>query len=153
MVTAASALGAPAMKHEANMAASGDPKTFQVGNQAYHFEIPAAQPATAKGDSTSTGPVSQQQASLAALFWAKNFYNANNLTVDSIHYEDAPNPHYLAHLTGEVGGARQPLYAAVLPDGKIARPVAGPAMEDRSSMKKEKMKGMGHHHRAMKKDM
>lgn len=105
----------------------------------YHFEIPASQ--------SSTGtPVSQQQATLAALFWAKGFYNANNLRVDSIQYEPSPNPHYLAQLTGDVGGSSQTLYAAVLPDGKIARPIAGPAQSGKEMGKS--MKKTGHHRRS-----
>ena len=86
----------------------------------YHFDIPASQSSTEK-------PVSQQQATLAALYWAKGFYNASNLKLNSIQYEPGPNPHYLAQLTGDINGSSQTVYAAVLPDGKIARPVAGPA--------------------------
>ena len=101
-----------------------EPTTFRVrsqgGEQVYHFEIPASQSSTEK-------PISQQQATLAALYWAKGFYNATNLKLDSIQYEQAPSPYYLAQLTGDVGGSSQTLYAAVLPDGKIVRPVAGPA--------------------------
>jgi len=99
----------------------------------YHFEIPASQ--------GGGQPVSQQQATLAALHWAKGFYNATSLTVDSIQYQNAPNPHYLVHLTGDVGGSRQPLYAAVLPDGKIVRPVAGPGQSERPATKPMKKGG------------
>ena len=123
------------------MPMTNDPTSFQVRSssgtgQTYHFDIPASQ-------STAT-PISQQQATLAALFWAKGFYNAEKLTLDSIQYETAPNPHYLARLSGDLGGARQPLYAAVLPDGKIVRPSTGPApmerMEKTPMKKGQKMK-------------
>jgi hypothetical protein len=100
-----------------------EPTTFHVrsqggADQVYHFEIPPSQSSTGQ-------PISQQQAMLAALYWAKGFYNATNLKVDSIRYENEPNPHYLAQLTGDTGGSSQTLYAAVLPDGKIVRPVPG----------------------------
>jgi hypothetical protein len=108
----------------------------------YHFEIPASQSSTEK-------PISQQQATLAALYWAKGFYNATNLKVDSIQYEQAPSPHYLAQLTGDVGGSSQTLYAAVLPDGKIVRPVAGPAPGEKASGKPMKKRGhKAHRHSA-----
>ena len=104
----------------------------------YHFEIPASQ--------SSTGtPISQQMATLAALNWAKGFYNANNLRVDSIQYEPSPNPHYLAQLTGDVGGASQTVYAAVLPDGKIVRPTAGPASSGKETGKSMKKAGRHRH--------
>ena len=130
LIVTASALAAPA---------TSEPTTFHVrtqagADQAYHFEIPASQ-------SSAGQPISQQQATLAAIHWAKGFYNATNLKVNSIRYENQPNPHYLAQLTGDTGGSSQTLYAAVLPDGKIVRPVAGPAPGERDSgksMKKRK---------------
>ena len=106
----------------------------------YHFDIPASQSGTEK-------PVSQQQATLAALQWAKGFYNATTLKLNSIQYEPGPNPHNLAQLTGDVGGASQTLYAAVLPDGKIVRPVPGPAAGETGRgkpMKKGHYKRHGH---------
>ncbi|HEY0792508.1 MAG TPA: hypothetical protein VGD78_15700 [Chthoniobacterales bacterium] len=123
---------------------TNDPTSFQVRSssgteQTYHFDIPPSQ-------STAT-QISQQQATLAALFWAKGFYNANKLTLDSIQFETAPNPHYLAHLSGDLGGGRQPLYAAVLPDGKIVRPSSGPAMMEHTGkmpMKKGHKAKMDH---------
>lgn len=97
----------------------------------YHFEIPASQSSTGQ-------PISQQQATLAAIHWAKGFYNATNLKVDSIQYRNEPNPHYLAQLTGDAGGSSQTLYAAVLPNGKIVRPVAGPAPGEKAGGKPAK---------------
>jgi hypothetical protein len=126
---------------------TNDPTTFQVRSgsgteQTYHFEIPASQ--------TTTTPISQQQATLAALFWAKSFYKADKVTLDSIQYEAVPNPHYLAQLSGELGGARQPLYAAVLPDGKIVRPTSGPApMERTEKMPMKKGQKAKMHHNIM----
>ena len=104
----------------------------------YHFEIPASQSSTEK-------PISQQMATLAALQWAKGFYNANNLRVDSIQYEPSPNPHYLAQLTGDISGTSQTVYAAVLPDGKIVRPTAGPASSGKEMGKSMKKAGHRRH--------
>jgi hypothetical protein len=136
LVTTASALAAPT---------TTEPITFHVrsqggADQVYHFEIPASQ-------SSPGQPISQQQATLAAVYWAKGFYNATNLKVDSIRYEKEPSPHYLAKLTGDTGGSSQTLYAAVLPDGKIARPVPGPAPSGKEmgrSAKKAGHKMHGH---------
>jgi hypothetical protein len=124
LVTTASALAAPM---------TTEPTTFHVrsqggADQVYHFEIPPSRSSTGQ-------PISQQQATLAAIYWAKGFYNATNLKVDSIQYENEPNPHYLARLTGDTGGSSQTLYAAVLPDGKIARPVPGPAPSEKEMNK------------------
>ncbi|MBV9999955.1 MAG: hypothetical protein JO015_12695 [Verrucomicrobia bacterium] len=129
LVTTVSALAAPA---------TTEPPTFHVrsqgGDRVYHFEIPA-------GRSSTGQPISQQQAMLAALQWAKGFYSATNVKVTSIQYQNGPNPYYLAELTGDTGGSSQILYAAVLPDGKIARPVAGPAPSERNVGGPAKKKG------------
>ena len=59
---------------------------------------------------------------LAALGWAPAFYGSTNTAATSVDFLSTPTPYYLVHLTGKVGDSTQPLYAAVLDDGRIVRP-------------------------------
>jgi len=84
----------------------------------YSIEIPAAPPAPPSG----TSKISQQAAVLAALGWAPAFYGSTNTTATSVDFLTEPTSCYLVHLTGKVGDSTQPLYAAILDDGRIVRP-------------------------------
>jgi hypothetical protein len=86
----------------------------------YSIEVPAAPPAAAAG----TEKISQQAAVLAALGWAPAFYGSSSTTAISVDFVTEPTSYYLVHLTGKVGDSTQPLYAAVLDDGRIVRPTA-----------------------------
>src|SRR5260370_26772660 len=41
------------------------------------------------------------------------FYNASNVRMDSVQLQNDPVPYYFVRMTGQIGEARQPLYAAV----------------------------------------
>ena len=89
----------------------------------YSLEIPATLPPSKPGG----GPeikVSKQSAALAALWWATGFYGSKSTQVDSVDFQNTPQSYYLVHLTGDVGGSRQPFYAAVLNNGELVRPIA-----------------------------
>jgi hypothetical protein len=51
------------------------------------------------------------------------FYDASNVRVDSVELRNTPIPYYLFRMTGRVGQTPQTLYAAVLEDGRIVRPM------------------------------
>ena len=89
----------------------------------YSLEIPATLPPSKPGGGPET-KVSTQSAALAALGWAPGFYGSKSTTVDSVDFQNTPQSYYLVHLTGDVGGSRQPFYAAVLNNGQIVRPTA-----------------------------
>jgi hypothetical protein len=98
-------------------------KTADGSVKNYSLEIPATLPPSKPGG----GPeikVSNQSAALAALGWAPGFYGSKSTTVDSVEFQNTPQSYYLVHLTGDVGGSRQPFYAAVLSNGQIVRPTA-----------------------------
>jgi hypothetical protein len=102
-------------------------KTADGSVKNYSFEIPATLPPSKPGG----GPeikVSNQSAALAALAWAPGFYGSTHTTADSVDFQSTPQSYYLVHLTGDVGGARQPFYAAVLSNGQIVRPTATAGM-------------------------
>jgi hypothetical protein len=102
----------------------------------YSIEIPAAVPPPAAG----TGKIGQQAAVLAALGWAPGFYGSTGTTATSVDFLSSPTSYYLVHLTGKVGDSTQPLYAAVLDDGRIVRPTAteAPMKEMKSAHKSKK---------------
>jgi hypothetical protein len=127
---------ATAKKEAAPMAA---PTNFSVKGadgsvKNYSLEIPAAPPAVAG----ASDKISQQAAVLAALGWAPGFYGSTNTTAISVDFLSDPTAYYLVHLTGKVGDSTQPLYAAVLSDGRIVRPSAttAPMKEMRPARKK-----------------
>ncbi len=89
----------------------------------YTIEVPAAPPAPA----TPSDKITQQAAVLAALGWAPGFYGSTGTAATSVDFVTTPVPYYLVHLTGKIGDSTQPLYAAVLDDGRIVRPSVGEA--------------------------
>jgi hypothetical protein len=105
----------------------------------YLLEIPAVPPAAA---AATTEKISQQAAVLAALGWAPAFYGSTSTTAMSVDFLNSPTSYYLVHLTGKVGDSTQPLYAAVLEDGRIVRPTAttAPARETKHKSKSTKAK-------------
>ena len=65
----------------------------------------------------------QQNAGVAALAWAKQFYGAHDVYLRSVQLkESGPAPYYLATFDGEIGGARQVFFAVVLESGAIVQP-------------------------------
>ena len=90
----------------------------------YSIEIPAAVPPPAASATGAPDKISQQAAVLAALGWAPGFYGSTSTTAISVDFLSDPTAYYLVHLTGKVGDSTQPLYAAVLTDGRIVRPTA-----------------------------
>jgi hypothetical protein len=102
----------------------------------YALDIPAA-PSMKPGDSDTK--VSQQAATLAALAWAPSFYGSKSNAVDAATFETSPTSYYLVHMTGEIGGARQPFYAAVLPNGQLVRPTETAAAPKKMHSKMKKM--------------
>jgi hypothetical protein len=74
--------------------------------------------------------VSEQAAALAAVNWAIGFYGASNVAANTVDWKTThkngtplPYPYYLVNMTGKVGDTSQPLYAAVLENGELVRPV------------------------------
>jgi hypothetical protein len=100
----------------------------------YSLEIPATLPSAKPGDSGTK--VSQQAATLAALAWAPSFYGSKANAVDAATFETSPTSYYLVHMTGEIGGARQPFYAAVLSNGQLVRPSEAAAVPKQMHSKK-----------------
>ena len=94
----------------------------------------------------SHSKLSAQGAGIVAVRWAGGlstrvpggFYNASNVRIVSVQHQSGPVPYYLVRLTGQVGGTRQTLYAAVLEDGRIIRPtlVGGASPATRSTHRK-----------------
>ena len=124
------------------MAATTNGVTFNVRqengvDQYYRLEVPPDLP-SAKPD---TGKISQNEVAIIAVGWAGGlettggltnlgaskaggFYNASYIKVDSVQYQTSPIPYYLVQMNGKIGQTRQTLYAAVLEDGRIVRPMA-----------------------------
>ena len=104
----------------------------------YSIEIPAAVPPPAASATGTPDKISQQAAVLAALGWAPGFYGSTSTTAISVDFLSDPTAYYLVHLTGKVGDSTQPLYAAVLSDGRIVRPTAttAPMRETKHTHKK-----------------
>jgi hypothetical protein len=108
----------------------------------YSLEIPTPLPAT-PAVAASAGKISQQAAVLAALAWAPGFYGSTSTTAYSVDFLTAPTSYYLVHLGGKVGDSTQPLYAAVLEDGRIVRPVetsSAPMKPEKRTAKSKKSK-------------
>jgi hypothetical protein len=87
----------------------------------YHLEVPA----TAGKSQDLPYKVSDTVAALAALHWGAGFYNATNMAVNSVDHKvsSVQFPYYLVNMAGTVGGSAQPLYAVVLENGELVRPV------------------------------
>jgi hypothetical protein len=112
------------------------PKNFSVKSadgsvKNYTLQIPATVPPAKPGESETK--VSQQAATLAALAWAPTFYGSKANAVDAANLETSPTSYYLVHLTGEIGGSRQPFYAAVLSNGQLVRPTETVAAPKRAT--------------------
>jgi hypothetical protein len=106
----------------------------------YSIEIPAAVPPPAASATGAPDKISQQAAVLAALGWAPGFYGSTSTTAISVDFLSDPTAYYLVHLTGKVGDSTQPLYAAVLTDGRIVRPTATTApMKEMKHVRKKAM--------------
>jgi hypothetical protein len=111
--------------------AESDAIDFKVGTKSYHLEVPQT-----AGKAQDLGfKLSEQAAALAALNWASGFYGATGLTANTVEWRTShkngqplPFPYYLVNLTGKVGDAVQPLYAVVLENGEIVRPVETTSM-------------------------
>jgi hypothetical protein len=126
-------------------------RTATGGVQNYRLEVPAGAPAKYKPDPqvlySPYNKTSQQSAQLVAVAWAGGthkdkpaldnypnsltdvggkpggFYNASNVKVDSVQYLTTPVPYYLVQMSGQIGPNRETLYAAVLENGAVVRPV------------------------------
>ena len=135
-----------ATKHHApkkEAAPTSAPTNFTVkgadgSEKNYSIEIPAAVPPPAASTTGAPDKISQQAAVLAALGWAPGFYGSTSTTAVSVDFLSDPTAYYLVHLTGKVGDSTQPLYAAVLTDGRIVRPTAttAPMKEMKHARKK-----------------
>jgi hypothetical protein len=118
-------------KKTTEVKAEADAIDFKVSGaggavKSYHLEVPQA-----AGKPQDLGfKVSEQAAALAAINWASGFYGASSLTANTVEWKTThqngtplPFPYYLVNLTGKVGDASQPLYAVVLENGELVRPV------------------------------
>ena len=92
----------------------------------YHLEVPD----TAGKPQDLGFKVSEQAAALAAVHWAIDFYGASGVSANSVEWKTThkngtplPYPYYLVNMTGKVGDTIQPLYAAVLENAELVRPV------------------------------
>src|SRR5215471_21255063 len=113
-------------KKPATMKAEADAVNFSVKDATgvtknYHLEVPA----TAGKSQDLPFKVSDTVAALAALHWGAGFYNATNMAVNSVDHKvsSVQFPYYLVNMTGTVGGSAQPLYAVVLENGELVRPI------------------------------
>jgi len=92
----------------------------------YHLEVPD----TAGKPQDLGFKVSEQAAALAAVNWAIDFYGASNVAANTVEWKTThrngqplPYPYYLVNMTGKVGDTSQPLYAVVLENAELVRPV------------------------------
>jgi hypothetical protein len=94
--------------------------------KSYRLEVPD----TAGKQQDLGFKVSEQAAALAAVNWAVGFYGASNVAANTVEWKTThkngqplPFPYYLVNMTGKVGDASQPLYAVVLENAELVRPV------------------------------
>jgi hypothetical protein len=118
-------------KKNTEMKAESDAIDFKVTGpggtvKSYRLEVPD----TAGQPQKLDFKISQQAAALAAINWASGFYGATNLSANTVEWrtthkngQPLPFPYYLVNLTGKVGDTSQPLYAVVLENGELVRPV------------------------------
>jgi hypothetical protein len=131
----------PMMKAEAD-AINFSVKDANGSTRNYHLEVPA----TGGKPEDLNFKMSNAVAALAALYWAPGFYGATNVAVNSVEHKTSSIqfPYYLVNMTGTVGGSAQPLYAVVLENGELVRPVevstsaASPAAKSKAAPKKLK---------------
>jgi hypothetical protein len=109
----------------------------------YHLEVPQ----TAGKPQDLGFKVSEQAAALAAVNWAVDFYGASNVSANTVEWKTTskggaplPFPYYLVNLTGKVGDASQPLYAVVLENAELVRPVEVAAAPPKPTPKSKKSK-------------
>ena len=129
---------APMMKAEAD-AINFSVKDANGSARNYHLEVPA----TGGKPEDLNFKMSNAVAALAALYWAPGFYGATNVAVNSVEHKTSSIqfPYYLVNMTGTVGGSAQPLYAVVLENGELVRPVevstsaASPAAKSKAPKK------------------
>jgi hypothetical protein len=125
-------------KKSTEVTAEADAIDFKVSGsggavKSYHLEVPQS-----AGTAQDLGfKLSEQAAALAAINWASSFYGATGLSANSVEWktthkngEPLPFPYYLVNLTGKVGDASQPLYAVVLENGELVRPVETTSMAE-----------------------
>jgi hypothetical protein len=76
---------------------------------------------------------------------AGGFYNASSVRMDSVELRNGAVPYYLVRMTGQIGGTRQTLYAAVLEDGRMIRPtpMSGPSQAIRTVAVSKSGQGVG----------
>ena len=101
----------------------------------YEIEVPAGVPPGGTG-----GRISQQEAVLAAVAWAPGFYGSTGTAAISADFKTTPTTYYLVNLTGKIGDSTQPLYAAVLEDGRIVRPSVTTGMPEKPIAKSKRAK-------------
>jgi hypothetical protein len=113
-------------KAATTMKAEADAINFSVkdangSTKNYRLEVPA----TAGKPEDLPFKVSDMVTALAALNWAPGFYGATNMAANSVEHKvsSVQFPYYLVNMTGTVGGLAQPLYALVLENGELVRPV------------------------------
>ncbi len=139
--------GKKAKKHT-EYKAEADAINFSVAGSGgvvknYHLEVPQ----TAGKPQDLGFKVSEQAAALAAVNWAVGFYGASNVSANSVEWKTAsksgaplPFPYYLVNMTGKVGDASQPLYAVVLENAELVRPVEMAAAPPKPAPKSKKSK-------------
>jgi hypothetical protein len=140
-------------------------------DQYYQIVVPASvdpapfNPRTWTTPSMATKKFSAQAVGIAAVAWAGGlsksaktgptnspvdvggpkpggFYDASSVRIDSVQFQNDPMPYYIVRMTGQVGASRQVLYAAVLEDGRIIRPipVSGPSRAVHSKVRHHSMR-------------
>jgi hypothetical protein len=158
LLLVALALTPPLMAADHGKKASKPPKKhteYQAESDAINFSVTGAGgvvknyrlevPDTAGKTQDLGFKVSEQAAALAAVNWAIGFYGASNVAANTVEWKTThkngqplPFPYYLINMTGKVGDASQPLYAVVLENAELVRPVetaSAPPMHTRKSKK------------------
>jgi hypothetical protein len=111
--------------------------------KSYHLEVPQT-----AGKTQDLGfKLSEQAAALAAVNWASTFYGATALSANTVEWKTThqngqplPFPYYLVNMTGKVGDSSQPLYAVVLENGELVRPIETTSMAEAPEKHKGKSK-------------
>lgn len=135
-------------KKNTEMKAEADAIDFKVTGaggtvKSYHLEVPQT-----AGKTQNLGfKLSEQAAALAAVNWASTFYGATALSANTVEWKTThqngqplPFPYYLVNMTGKVGDSSQPLYAVVLENGELVRPVEISSMAEAPEKHKGKSK-------------
>jgi hypothetical protein len=64
----------------------------------------------------------QHNAGVAAMTWAKQFYQAHDIYLRSVELQPGTVPYYLAKFDGALAGTRQVFFAIVLTSGSVLEP-------------------------------